>query len=123
MGCWSPLTLLRPLFTVHCSQRSPLALSLLPLAFLLMAFLFLTSSSYAGDSKLGRLVTDQHQVHGDLSIGNVLTATTINRVKVIDGFKYARSMRGLIKPLVIFLQQVVKYFFRKDIYAYWFSNA
>ena len=68
----------------------------LPILFgLLISFLFFYSNAYAGVTKLGMVESDQHNVFGDLSVSNVLTATNINRVIVVEGDTYARTDVGI----------------------------
>jgi len=70
---------------------------LLVLILIIPAFIFLLNSqAYSGDTKLGDLATDQHQIFGDLSVSRVLTVSNINnRIIVIDGEKYARNDAGI----------------------------
>ncbi|MBU1862706.1 MAG: right-handed parallel beta-helix repeat-containing protein, partial [Candidatus Omnitrophica bacterium] len=51
--------------------------------------------AYAGRSKLGKTQPEQHQIFGDLSVGNVLTVSQVNKVIVIDSIKYARTSAGI----------------------------
>ena len=60
-----------------------------PFVFLFTIFLFLSihclfsaTSSFAGNTKLGGLESDQHNVFGDLSISNTLTTTNINSFRI-----------------------------------------
>ncbi|MCP3895457.1 MAG: hypothetical protein GY706_12640, partial [Bacteroides sp.] len=54
-----------------------------------------TDNAFAGDTKLGRFATDQHNVHGDLSVSNSITASKINKVIIVDGDTYPQTSAGI----------------------------